>query len=106
MMESAQDRTLNLQRYILALLYVSTGGDEWANNEKWMTSVSECEWYGVSCDSFEGMIDGIDLSNNNLKGFLLSELGELRGVERLVRYIANSTHVDNTHVLKQLNARF
>ena len=85
MMESAQDRTLNLQRYILALLCVSTGGDEWVNNDKWMSSVSECEWHGVSCDSFEGMIDGIDLSNNNLKGSLLSELGELRGVERLVR---------------------
>ena len=100
MMESAQDRTLNLQRYILALLYVSTGGDEWVNNEKWMSSVSECEWHGLSCDTFEGMIDGIDLSNNNLKGSLPSELGELRGLEHLVRYIANTMHVDNTYLLE------
>ena len=56
-----------------------------------MSNVSEYKWYGISCDSFEGMIDGIDSSNNNLKDSLLSELGELRGVERLVRHVANSS---------------
>jgi len=53
MFEPAQDSTLNLQRHILALLSVSTGGDEWINNEKWMSSGCECEWYGISCYSLK-----------------------------------------------------
>ena len=85
MTDSAQDNTLNLQRHILALLYLSNSGNTWENNEKWMSNADVCDWYGVSCNIFEGMIDEIDLSNNNLSGFLPSELGELRGLESLVR---------------------
>ena len=74
-----------MQRYILALLYLDSGGDNWINNDKWISSAHECDWFGVTCNSFEGLVDKIDLSSNNLDGFLPSELGELRGLEYLVR---------------------
>merc|ERR1712084_80596 len=51
--ESAQESTLNVQRYILALLYLSNGGTNWVNNQNWMSSTPECEWYGVSCKGYE-----------------------------------------------------
>jgi hypothetical protein len=82
---SAQLATPNIQRYILALLYLNNGGDGWIYNEKWMTSTHECNWYGVSCSTYQGIVDKIDLSKSNLTGFLPSELGELRGLEYLVR---------------------
>jgi len=82
--ESAQGNTLNIQRYILALLYLSNGGENWANDEKWMTSSSECEWFGVKCQGFAGMVDEIDLSYNNLIGSMPLELGEMRGLKRLI----------------------
>ena len=85
----SQQSTLNVQRYILALIYLSNGGDDWINNDKWMTKAHECEWYGVQCNVYEGMVDMLDLSSNNLKGFLPSELGELRGLEYLVRFTFN-----------------
>ena len=65
-----------------------------------MSSLHECKWHGVSCTIFEGMIDELDLSNNNVRGSLLSELGELRGLERLVRFKVYSIHIDVTYFLK------
>ena len=52
-----------IQRYVLALLYYSTSGDEW--NEcnaatsidpapcafvRWLDGANVCSWFGVSCD--------------------------------------------------------
>jgi len=84
--ETAQKNTLNVQRYILALLFLSNGGDTWIDNQNWMTQEHECEWYGVSCNAYEGMVDEIDLSYNNLSGPMPPELGEMRGLERLILY--------------------
>ena len=64
---------------------MNNGGQEWVNKQNWMTSAHECNWYGVSCIQYEGMIDRLDLSNNNLLGPMPSELGELRGLRHLVR---------------------
>ena len=53
------DTTLD-QRYILAVLYYSTNGKEWTDNDKWLSESSECSWLGVSCN-FRGEIDTIEL---------------------------------------------
>jgi hypothetical protein len=37
------------QRYSLAVLYYSTGGQNWFLNAYWLTPVSECQWLGVIC---------------------------------------------------------
>ena len=89
---AGQQTTFNVQRYILALLYLSNGGDEWLNNDQWMTKAHECEWYGVFCNVYDGMVDKLDLSKNNLKGYMPPELGELRGLEYLVRFHFISVH--------------
>ena len=78
------ESTVLVQRYFLALLYNSNGGENWVNNQNWMTSEHECTWYGVSCDRYENVISKIDLSNNNLVGSIPKEIGEIRGLEHLI----------------------
>jgi hypothetical protein len=58
------------QRYILALLYVSTNGDGWNEctkagdttcaGEPFLSGTNECQWGGVSCDS-EGLVTKINI---------------------------------------------
>jgi hypothetical protein len=66
-----------LQRYALATLYYSTGGDQWASSVSWLTNANECEWVSLSrppiCDA-EGNIVEIDLTGNKLKGQLPQDL--------------------------------
>ena len=38
-----------MQRYGLSTFYFSTGGSEWTENEGWLSSTQECEWFGVVC---------------------------------------------------------
>jgi hypothetical protein len=52
-----------LQRYVLALLYFSTGGDNWikcrrdgvtlCQGENFLSNAHECEWGGITCDSLD-----------------------------------------------------
>ena len=74
--EDELQSTVLVQRYFLALIYNTNGGDKWINNQNWMSSVHECEWYGVSCDTYENVISTIDLSNNNLVGNIPKEIGK------------------------------
>lgn len=36
------------QRYVLALFYYATDGDNWQNNQGWLTAQNECWWYGIA----------------------------------------------------------
>lgn len=76
-----------LQRYTAAVLYFSTGGDDWTRCSRHPTSPcivggrflgsnSECVWYGVSCN-LSGGIFRVDFEDNNLVGTIASELGSL-----------------------------
>jgi hypothetical protein len=53
-----------------------------ATAKRWLSSVSECEWYGVSCNP-SGRIDKISLPHNSLQGTLIRELGALTDMETL-----------------------
>ena len=75
-----------IQRYILSLLYYNDDGTYWLRQNYWLTHESECDWYGVSCDIYPGIISRIDLSSNNLVGSIPSELGQLRTLEELVMH--------------------
>lgn len=44
------DQTVE-QRYGLATMYFSTGGDNWTNNQRWLAPVHECTWTGVTCNN-------------------------------------------------------
>jgi hypothetical protein len=85
------------QRYILAVLYFSTYGDNWNNcNEisstnpspclagdegRFLSSSDVCFWFGVSCN--RKRVSGISIDENNLRGFLPDEIGYLEQIEDL-----------------------
>jgi hypothetical protein len=43
------------------------------SEERWLSDTSECEWYGLRCDS-KGLITSINLNGNNLFGELPPEI--------------------------------
>jgi hypothetical protein len=76
-----------LQRWVLAVIYYSTGGDEWiqcsANPDAnvtcgslephlgesaFLSSGSECEWAGITC--VDGCVTEIEFEENNLNGII------------------------------------
>ena len=69
-------------RAALASLYNATAGANWKNNDKWLSEAPMGEWHGVTTDP-DGRVTGIDLSNNQLKGAIPPELGNLTNLKRL-----------------------
>ena len=37
-------------RFALTAFYYSTGGEQWRNNDGWLTEAPACDWFGVGCD--------------------------------------------------------
>jgi hypothetical protein len=79
-----------LERFVVSLLYFSTGGETWNDSFGFLSNLSACAWryenndgsfrYGVRCDP---MVVEIDLDSNNLRGQLPTELGLLSNLETL-----------------------
>merc|ERR1711933_609852 len=67
-----------LQHYVLVLFYYATNGDSWYDKTSWLSKKSFCSWYGISCDAYN-IVTEINLSLNNLRGFIPTEIGGLRG---------------------------
>ena len=84
-----------LQRYILAVVFFSfsghLGGDmveaNWTHQDGWMGEGGICSWFGVECVAEqagkEGMVLGLNLTDNNIVGTLPAELKSLRLLGRL-----------------------
>ena len=69
-------------------LYESTSGDGWINNQNWLSStVSWCNWYGVSCKANTESITRISLVLNSLQGSIPSSISYLSTMEYLRSYI-------------------
>lgn len=55
-----------LDRYVLAILYYSTHGEEWEDNTFWLSEVSVCTWYIFGfipiCPQVDGRVDNLDFS--------------------------------------------
>lgn len=90
-----------IQRYALAVLYFSTEGDDWHRKKNWLSDESACDWYGISCDNFYGAITKIDLSSNNLFGYIPSTLVRLNALEYLALQ-SNKLHGDIVEELTKL----
>lgn len=82
------------QKYVLAVLYFATNGEEWFLESDWLSSKDECDWFSTSpngslCD-WLGRVIEIDLRNNNLKGSIPSELVFLSDYLTRIRVNGNS----------------
>ena len=86
----AQDRVDNgsnwsgyelLQRYVLRVLYHSTGGENWSltATNSWFGASSVCDWgsSNAQCNGDGQKVDRIDLASDNLQGTIPTELGQL-----------------------------
>ena len=70
---------------VLEMLFKATGGEEWTNQEGWLTDAPLNQWHGVQTD-IEGYVTKLLLPNNNITGILPSFLGELHRLEGLELY--------------------
>ena len=71
----------------LIAFYKATNGDNWTRNDNWCSDKPLEEWYGVSCSS-EG-VSNIYIAQNNLKGTLPAELGNLTNLRELLLFSGN-----------------
>ena len=69
-------------RAALVALYNATSGDNWANNDNWLSDKPLGGWHGVTTDS-DGRVRRLDLSFNELAGTIPAELGSLSNLESL-----------------------
>ena len=63
-------------REILEILYGTTGGPDWTNNDNWLSDAPLRDWHGIHVDG-GGRVYGLNLFENNLTGSLPGELGQL-----------------------------
>ncbi len=72
------------ERNALLDLYNNLNGTSWRTSTNWSGSTgSECTWYGVTCNSGETAVTGLDLSANLLAGTIQSSLGNLTSLQDL-----------------------
>ncbi|KAL7577641.1 hypothetical protein ACA910_015158 [Epithemia clementina (nom. ined.)] len=83
-----------VQRWALAVMYFSTGGNSWTqcsanasatdncgnqvpfvNSTRFLSSGSECDWAGISC--IDDCVTEVEYEENNLVGTIPSEMGLL-----------------------------
>lgn len=77
---------------ILNLLFQRTQGQFWNDNEGWYSAnpYSYCEWSGITCynvnesEETYGQIETLDLSNNDLVGFLPTEVYSIPYLRNLI----------------------
>ena len=63
-------------RDALVALYNATSGDNWANNDNWLSNAPIGEWHGVTTDS-DDRVTHLNLHHNQLTGEIPAELGSL-----------------------------
>lgn len=84
------------EREALIDLYHATGGDEWHDNQGWLSSPgSECNWHGVQCASPGGdhFVLRLMLPANNLIGELPQSLA---GLDRLRTLSLHGNRIEGT----------
>ena len=69
-------------RAVLTALYHATDGDNWTDNDGWLTDEPLGAWEGVETNE-DGRVIGLALDDNNLSGQMLSELGNLTALENM-----------------------
>ena len=86
------NRRLDLIHQGLSAFYISTGGDNWIENDNWDVAAVPTEeelgnWFGVLVS--EGSLIQLSMEKNNLRGTLPSELENLQNL-RILRLSKNA----------------
>mmetsp|Transcript_21289 Transcript_21289/g.52456 ORF Transcript_21289/g.52456 Transcript_21289/m.52456 type:complete len:958 (-) Transcript_21289:151-3024(-) len=68
------DESSIVDRYALASIYLTLGGDQWLRKTQWMSASSVCEWQGVGCDVHKIAVTSLHLGGNQLAGAMPAEL--------------------------------
>ena len=80
------------QRYILSVFHFATNGDFW--HTKWLDPErSECEWFGVTCNTKNSIIERIDIGENNVTGTIPNEIVSL---SNLISLNVSSNNITGT----------
>ena len=80
-------------RYALSMFMGQGNPDSWASQSGWVEyGVSECDWYGVDCDT-QGNVVSLNLTSNGVGGTLVSELSMLQGSLR--KLILNENNISS-----------
>ena len=74
----------------LERLYFDVGGQDWTNNDNWLSAKPMDQWFGVSVDTTGGVV-AIELTGNGLIGAIPPALGGLAQLERLDLGVNNLT---------------
>ena len=90
--------TEETDREILVELYNSTGGDNWVNNENWLSDKPIGEWYGVETE-WERVTE-LDLASNGLTGPLPDRIWLMNHVETL--YLEGNSITGEMPILENL----
>ena len=72
-----------LAREVLVALYNATDGENWVNNENWLSDKSVFEWHGIGPSADGRRVGSISLPANGLMGRLPAELMQMAELERL-----------------------
>ncbi len=67
---------------MLVTFYHATGGDNWTNNDNWLSDAPIGTWYGVTTDGI-GRVVELGLAYNNLLGTIPPELSNLTALTNL-----------------------
>ncbi len=92
-------------RAALVALYNSTAGDNWSNNTNWNSNEPLGDWHGVTTDN-NGRVTRVNIRQNNLRGTIPSELGNLSSLTGLYlgRNLLSGTIPSELGNLSNLNA--
>ena len=69
-------------RAALVALYNATNGPNWKKDGNWLTDEPLSEWHGITTD-LSGRVTKVELGDNNLRGALPTELGNLASLTHL-----------------------
>lgn len=72
------------EREVLLTIYSTMGGPSWTRNGGWNDPPgTECSWYGVTCDSGQTTVTGLNLGWNNVAGPIPPTIRNLPNLEVL-----------------------
>ena len=66
-MKIEQKLGMERDRWALNAFYALLGGPSWERSDNWLSALPLDQWYGITTDR-NGLVEGINLSFNNLKG--------------------------------------